>query len=269
MAENTTADAIKLGAPPRDEHENSHNQLIASLRAQADDLSSQVKQLNGKLVQSYDRVSDLEDTVHVTSSQLRRATLTISQLEIERTQHLSALNTGLLVEKSTITAELTRLMERVTEETAHRGQAENAKIEIEKDLDDLSATLFSQANTMVAEARYSKSLSDRKADDAEKALKGTEEVIGLMQLQMQELRAAKEQKEKEAAEIQRLMGKENWVPGASPSLAPRLVNSHIPHQEFLLFLAHLRTMRISTETPPALSTLLPLPFITRLQTEDS
>lgn len=39
-------------------------------------------------------------------------------------------------------------MERVTEEAAQRGQAENAKLEIEKDLDDLSANLFNQANTM-------------------------------------------------------------------------------------------------------------------------
>lgn len=264
-------ESLVLSKPTHNEHENPQAQLVTSLRAQADDLSHQVTQLNGKLVQSYDRVSDLEDQCHVTSSQLRRATLTISQLEIERTQHLSALNTGLLVEKSTITAELTRLMERVAEEAAQRGQAENAKTEIEHDLDDLSATLFTQANTMVAEARFSKAMSERKADDAEKALKGTEELIGLMQLQMQELREAKDQKEKEAAALQQLMGKGKWVPGQSGpvSLGPRLVNSHLPYQEYLLFLAHLRNLRVSTETPPPLSALLPLPFVTRLQTEDS
>jgi len=142
-----------------------------------------VTQLNNKLVKSYDRVSDLEDNLHVASSTIRSSTLRISQLELERTQHLSALNTGLLVEKSHVTAELTRLMEKATEEAAQRGQAETARRDIEKDLDDLSASLFSQANTMVAEARYARALSERKVEQAELALKGAEEAVATMQQQ--------------------------------------------------------------------------------------
>lgn len=69
-------------------------QVIASLREQVQDLFSQVTQLNNKLVKSYDRVSDLEDELHVTSSNLRSSSIKISNLELERAQHLSALNTG-------------------------------------------------------------------------------------------------------------------------------------------------------------------------------
>lgn len=246
--------------------------VIESLRGQIQDLFSQVTQLNAKLVKSYDRVSDLEDDLHVASAQLRTSSVKISQLELERTQHLAALNTGLLVEKHHVTTELNRLMEKATEEAAQRGQAESARAAIEKDLDDLSASLFNQANTMVAEARYGQHISQRKAEEAEQALRGAEEAVSAMQQQVQALQGDKEIAERKAAEIQSLMGKGKWVNRRdSDSLAPtlRLFGSHLPYQEFLLFVAHLRHLRMSSSSPPAMPTLLPLPFLTRLSTEDS
>ncbi|KAF9269400.1 hypothetical protein L218DRAFT_976530 [Marasmius fiardii PR-910] len=247
--------------------------VIASLRSQVQDLYTQVTQLNNKLVKSYDRVSDLEDDLHVTSANLRSSSLRISQLELERTQHLSALNTGLLVEKSQVTAELTRLMEKATEEAAQRGQAESARAAIEKDLDDLSASLFDQANTMVAEARYARSLSEQKVITAEQALKGAEEAVAIMQQQMQDFQAEKEISEKKMQEMQVTMGKGKWSERQSNgqlARSARLLSSHTPYQEFLLFVAHLRSVHpASPQQPPAMTTLLPLPFISRLMTEDS
>ncbi|KAF8328216.1 uncharacterized protein EI90DRAFT_3126387 [Cantharellus anzutake] len=252
-----------------------HTQLVSSLRSQITDLMNQVTQLNGKLVQSYDRVSDLEDALHLTASNLRSSTIQISQLEIERAQHLAALNTGLLVEKSSITAELTRLMERVSEETAQRGEAEDAKTAIEKDLDDLSATLFAQANTMVAEARYSRSLSERKAEDAEKALKSAEEAVSLLQIQMQTLCEQKEKSESEAKALRQICGASGTavmmslqVNDAAP-LLPRLSTTHPSYHEFLMFVSHIRLIRSGGGHSPQMSTLLGLPFLSRLIAEES
>lgn len=246
--------------------------VISSLREQIQDLFSQVSQLNNKLVKSYDRVSDLEDDLHVASSNVRNSSLKISQLELERAQHLSALNTGLLVEKSHVTAELSRLMEKATEEAAQRGQAETARAAIEKDLDDLSATLFGQANTMVAEARYARHLSERKVEEAEMALKGAEEAVGLMQQQMQALHAEKQEADNRVQEIQLIMGKGKWTQrreSGNISRPIRLLSSHMPYQEFLLFVAHLRSLHLTSSMPPSMSTLLPLPFLARLSNEDS
>jgi hypothetical protein len=247
--------------------------LIASLRSQIQDLFSQVTQLNGKLVTSYDRVSDLEDELHVTSTNLRSSAVKLTELELERTQHLSALNTGLLVEKSHVTAELTRLMEKATEEAAQRGQAETARADIEKELDDLSASLFSQANTMVAEARLARARSERKAEELEEALKAAEEVNGAMQQQMQTMKSEKEDVEKGAEQIQAAMGKGKWVERSATNGDPvrtlRLLGSHQPYQEFLLFIAHLRSIHPSSSQPPAISTLLPLPALARMVMEDS
>ncbi|TFK95301.1 hypothetical protein BDV98DRAFT_556508, partial [Pterulicium gracile] len=250
--------------------------VIASLRTQVSDLFTQVKQLNSKLVSSYDRVSDLEDNVYTTSSALRTSTLRITSLEAERTQHLSALNTGLLVEKSHVTAELNRLMEKATEEAAQRGQAESAKKDIEKELDDLSASLFDQANRMVAEARWKAAQSERRVGEAEEAMKGAEEAVKEMQGKMQEMEGRKEEAERTAGNLRVLMGKGKWAEGGSESagvgeqVQRKLLSSHVPYEEFLLFVAHLRGLHAGAPgAHPAMSTLLPLPFLARIIIEDS
>ncbi|KDR80254.1 hypothetical protein GALMADRAFT_242589 [Galerina marginata CBS 339.88] len=245
--------------------------VIESLRAQIQDLFSQVSQLNNKLVKSYDRVSDLEDDLHVASANIRTSSLKVSQLELERTQHLSALNTGLLVEKAHVTSELNRLMEKATEEAAQRGQAESARIAIEKDLDDLSASLFGQANTMVAEARFEKHLSERKVEDAERALKSAEEAVQVMQAQMQAMQAEQEEAEKKSREMEMVMGKGKWTKRRDSDVAVslRLLSTHSPYQDYLAFLAHLRILHPTSPNTPAMSTLLQLPFLARLLTEDS
>ncbi|KAG6335128.1 hypothetical protein ID866_3968 [Astraeus odoratus] len=247
-------------------------QVIASLRAQVTDLFTQVTQLNSKLVASYDRVSDLEDQLHESSSSLRNASITISSLELERSEHLAALNTGLLVEKAHVTAELNRLMERATEEAAQRGQAESARHDIEKDLDDLSATLFDQANTMVAEARLSQARSERKVQEAEEALRGAEEAVKVMQAQMQALEADKRAAEKEALDAQITMGKGKWVEQDDPRgdvSKMRFLTTHTPYSEFVSFLSYLRSQKSSQSSPPAIPSLLNQPFLARLVTEDS
>ena len=262
-------------APPSSKHrrpsvdKDAQEMVIESLRTQIQDLISQVSELNNKLVKSYDRVSDLEDDLHVASANSRSSSLKISQLELERTQHLAALNTGLLVEKSHVTSELTRLMEKATEEAAQRGQAESARHAIEKDLDDLSATLFGQANTMVAEARFEKHLSERKVEDAQRALKSAEEAVQSMQTQMQSLQADKEEAEKKTEEMELAMGKGKWVP-SDTAVSLRLLSAHSPYQKYMAFIAHLRVLHpASPQQSPAMSTLLQLPFLTRLLTEDS
>ncbi len=252
--------------------EDPQQMVISSLRSQISDLISQVTQLNGKLVKSYDRVSDLEDELHLASSNMRGQSIKVSQLELERTQHLAALDTGLLVEKSHVTSELTRLMEKATEEAAYRGEAENARANIEKDLEDLSASLFNQANTMVAEARFDKSLSERKASDAESALKTAEEVVSSLQQQMQLLRDERDRGSEEVESMRVLVAKGKFVVPHQSSLTSnttRLLSSHAPFQEFMYFITHLRSLRHATPQPPSISTFLTLPFLARIVTEDS
>ncbi|KAJ3888859.1 proline-rich protein [Lentinula edodes] len=228
-------------------------ELISTLRGQIQDLFTQVTQLNSKLVQSYDRVSDLEDDLHVNQSNLRQSTLKISQLELERTQHLSALNTGTLVERSNVVEELTRLMERATQEAAQRSSAESAKRNIETELEELAKDLFEGANGMVAEARYERFLSQQRAEESERRARDVEERLVAMQQEMRQLDKGK------------------WVPRAGDLVKQRkLMSSHVPYQEFLGFVGHLRGLHGQQgQAAPAMTTLLGLPFLARIATEDS
>ncbi|KAF9528613.1 hypothetical protein CPB83DRAFT_853949 [Crepidotus variabilis] len=274
------ASSIETQKPTHSRHRSSvstdvdaQEMVIASLRQQILDLSTQVSQLNSKLITSYDRVSDLEDSLHVSDTQVKSSKTKIQELEVERSQHLSALNTGLLVEKSHVTSELTRLMDKATEEAAQRGQAENARIAIEQDLDDLSAQLFGQANSMVAEARFEKHLSERKVEEAEKALKGAEDAVRVMQMQMQtmleerEIEEKEKEKERERNNGWGIVRRTSSIGASSKEI--KLLRIHAPYQDYMSFIAHLRLLHLSTQNPPAMSTLLPLPFLARLLTEDS
>ena len=245
--------------------------VIESLRSQIQDLFSQVTQLNSKLVGSYDRVSHLEDQLHDSSNGLRAASLKISQLELERSQHLSALNSGLLVERTHVTAELTRVMEKATEEAARRGKAESARAEIEKELDDLSAGLFGQANTMVAEARLERAASERKVDETERALKGAEEAIANMQLHMQALDEEKEEALRQLEQMRVTVGKGKWTrrDGPIPVTTPRhILNCTSQYLDFLSFMTHIRELRQKSNILPLITTVTH-PWLARLQLEDS
>jgi hypothetical protein len=94
-----------------------------------------------------------------------------------------------------------------------------------------------------------------------------------MQVQMQLLREEKEGYERDTEAMRGLMDKGKWVARDKSmdalSLAPRLSTSTIPYHEFLLFLSHIRSLRTSGDQAPALPSLLQLPFISRLQAEDS
>ena len=267
-------------APPEEDTESkpethpdpeAQNMVIESLRSQIQDLFSQVTQLNGKLVGSYDRVSHLEDQLHDSSNELRSASVKISQLELERSQHLSALNPGLLVERTHVTAELTRLMEKATEEAARRGQAESARAEIEKELDDLSAGLFGQANTMVAEARLARAASERKVEETERALKGTEEAIANMQLHMQGLHEEKEEALRQVESMRVTVGRGKWARRGSsiPATVPHhILNCTSQYQDFLSFVAHIRELRQKSNILPLITTVNHS-WLARLQLEDS
>ncbi|KAB5592201.1 GDP/GTP exchange factor Sec2p [Ceratobasidium theobromae] len=247
-------------------------QLIETLRTQLTDTHNQLSQLNSKLVQSYDRVSHLEDTLEFTSNSLNTAKTRITELESAQAAHEAALETGVLVEREHVAHELSRLMERATEEAAQRGVADAARSRIETELDDLSADLFARANTMVAEARIARAASERKVEEAENALKSAEEAVKSMQMQMQQMADARKADEMKVAEMRAKMSKGKWVErdGKLEIDGPRrrLYNNHATYREFIAFVSHLRGLRATAAAMPQLSTLTSLPFVARLIVED-
>ena len=108
-------------------------------------------------------------------------------------------------------------------------------------------------------------------EETEVALRGAEEVVGILQTQLQTMQSDKEEAERKVQDMRVLMGKGKWVErSAGPGVSSiRLLCLHTPYIDFLQFIAHLRTIRPSTQTAPPMATLLPLPFLARLIVEDS
>ncbi|PWN29413.1 hypothetical protein BDZ90DRAFT_230289 [Jaminaea rosea] len=218
---------------------------VATLRSRIADLTNQVTGLNGKLVSSFMRISDLEDDLSDARERVMSGTTQVASLEKERQEHLAALNTGLLVEKAHVSTEMTRMMDRVIEETKQRGQAESDKAKIEAELDELSASLFNEANRMVAVERLARARAEEKSKSMEERLQDTEGIMLEQQKVLGDLQK-KLEASKEAGEAASSSRAQHQVGSPSSSSAPPplvLMLDIVPYQELHAFLAHLRKLR--------------------------
>jgi DNA repair exonuclease SbcCD ATPase subunit len=120
--------------------------LIASLRQQLDLVSEQATMLNTKLVASISKHADLEDQVYALQDDKKRNAEQITELERAKAQWEESMNTGLLVERDQIAAEMQRLATNLVEEERKRGTAEERSQQVENEVNDLTATLFDQVS---------------------------------------------------------------------------------------------------------------------------
>lgn len=232
--------------------------LITALRDQISLLTNQSSDLNTKLITSLDRVADLEDEIEHDKTTFEEKERLIAELEAEKAQWEESMNTGLLVERGTVRDEMQRLVEGLVEEERRRGSAEQGRRRVEDEVDDLSATLFEQANTMVAAERLSRVQAETRMRAAEDNLAAAEAAMRDMQLHLQSL--------------------PTLLPpptlSQSPSLPRRYLATHTPYSEFTSFLSHLRSLKprhssnIYNFPAPPISSLIAQPFLARSIIED-
>lgn len=146
----------------------------AELEAEVAELQQQVTSLNSKLVQSFERMAETEDDLMESRILLQRSTHQIASLTKIRAEHLAALSTGALLKKEGVSAEMQRMMNHVLEETQQRGKAESDRRQIQAELDELSSSLFKEANQMVASERLTRSRAQDKSQEMERALNQAE-----------------------------------------------------------------------------------------------
>ena len=199
------------------------------------ELRSQVSSLNTKLVAAINRMSDLEDELTVSQNSLRANKAMVEELSKERDQYVSALSTGLLVEKSHVSSEMQRMMERVVDATAQRGKAENDRTRIEAELEELSASLFNEANKMVAVERLNRSRSETRSKELEASLQDAERIMADHQEMLKSLQSEVDALRKQPAQQGSSL--------TSPMRAPQIHINIPPYQEFLAFLSHIRGLR--------------------------
>ena len=69
------------------------------------------------------------------------------------------------------------MWERGGDETALRGKAESDRTRVEAELEELSASLFNEANKMVAVERLARAQAEAKSLDLERSLRATERLL--------------------------------------------------------------------------------------------
>lgn len=248
-----------------DDDEDASKLLISSLRTQLTDLHSQLEMLNSKLISSYSRISSLEDDLYLSNSNLDTTQARLKSLEQQRQSHIEALQSGVLVERAAIATELSKLMERATEEERKRGEEEGKRKEIETELFELSAGLFGQANTMVAEERIARASAQRRVEECEAQIFAQSKQVKELEGTVRVLNEERNGFEREVGELHGVIK----AVGRHRRGDRGVRIGRVPYKEYIAFVEHLRALVPSSPTPPAISTLITLPFLARLVTEDS
>lgn len=156
---------------------------IAELTAQSSSLVAENERLNSKLIESTEGRMDLDQQLNITQMELHATqkeleTLRENQKDYERL--LSMVSSGQLIEKKDVEP----MIENLVYESQRRSQIETSKMKLESELEDLSRSLFEEANRMVKEERQVTHQARKKIEGLERQL---EEVLDLCKSERDQL----------------------------------------------------------------------------------
>ncbi|KAF9336424.1 rab guanine nucleotide exchange factor S2 [Podila minutissima] len=164
--------------------------LIPFVKAQIDELTSQNASLvaendalSNKLIESTEGRMDLDQQLNMTQMELQMAQNELKALK-ENQKHyeqlLAMISNGQLIEKKDVQP----VIENLAYESQRRSQIESSKMKLESELEDLSRSLFEEANRMVNEERQVTYLASKKIEGLERQL---DEVLDLCKSERDQL----------------------------------------------------------------------------------
>jgi hypothetical protein len=154
------------------------------------DLSNEVAALSTKLINAINHQTNLDDNLQSTRHELVAARKKILELEGKVTQHEEQVSRGVLVKRVDTDAALARIRTSLAEEKRLRSTAETQKKGVEQEIENLTASLFEEANNMVASAR-------RENEQLRGQLKDSETIRAVLQEQLQDLKVVMERLQEE------------------------------------------------------------------------
>ncbi|KAG9061384.1 rab guanine nucleotide exchange factor S2 [Linnemannia hyalina] len=183
--------------------------LIPYVKAQIDDLTAQNANLvaendslSSKLVESTEGRMDLDQQLTITQMELQTAQREIKSLQASQKHYeqlLAMISSGQLIEKKDVQP----VIENLAYESQRRSQVESSKLKLENELEDLSKSLFEEANRMVNEERRATYMAGKKIEALERQL---DEVLDLCKSerdQLVELKVRMEKLSEEKDTVQR------------------------------------------------------------------
>lgn len=102
--------------------------------------------LSAKLVNAINYQTNLDDTLTATKDELETARAKVRELEQEKQEHTALMQQGMLVRKSIVDMEHSKLVGDLVEERRKHAELEKSKQGMDAELESLTTALFEEAN---------------------------------------------------------------------------------------------------------------------------
>ena len=141
----------------------------------------EVSALNDKLINAINLQTSLDDTLQQTKHELEESRKRIAQLEAEAKLHEEKLSSGLLLTKEAFD-------QQIANEKNEKSKAQQAMKDMQAEMENLSVSLFEDANQRVAAANREKAVMDKKNQQLRDQIKDGEILLASQAEQLSELK---------------------------------------------------------------------------------
>ena len=155
--------------------------------------NSEVAALNDKLINAINHQTSLDDRLAQTKQELTASKARIEQLETEARVHEQKISTGQLISKSAFDGAKNKLLADLADEKKQKSLAQQEKRGIELELENLTASLFEEANEMVASANRDRDTMEKKNQQLRDQIRDTEMLLASQHEQLTELKVVMHQ----------------------------------------------------------------------------
>lgn len=112
------------------------------------DLSGEISMLSTKLVNAINHSTGLDDSLQQARHELEAAKRRIEELEQDKASHVKDITDGVLLKKAEVDANMQKLRDEMDQVKRDREASDKAKKQMEVELENLTASLFEQANVV-------------------------------------------------------------------------------------------------------------------------
>jgi Rab guanine nucleotide exchange factor SEC2 len=157
------------------------------------DISNEVSALSDKLVSAIEHNTSLDEQLATTKRELEASRARIAELEADTKAHEEKLSSGELLTQENANSLNNKLALELEDEKREKANVLQEKRGIEGELETLTASLFEQANKMVASANIERDKVEKKNQQLRDQIKDGEAVINSQQEQLAELKTLMQQ----------------------------------------------------------------------------
>ena len=178
-----------------DESGDAQNNISAD-DAYQPDLSKEVSLLSTKLINAINYQTNLDDSLQASRHELEQANQELKRIKAEKQSLDDAVAQGVLVKRSEVEKTMAKLRAELVLEKEKRESAEKARRQTDGELENLTSSLFEEANKMVAEARKDTDTVEKRNSQLRSQLGDTEVLLASQQEQLQDLKMTMENLER-------------------------------------------------------------------------